>query len=105
MHRLSLKDEWDRLDAETRKWILDNPGCVILPRTMSEKISTEAAGEFERDRHGQIPLSGEDLHFIREKVEAAGQNPAPTTTEHRFFDTISPEAPSIGRKAPAVYPQ
>jgi hypothetical protein len=90
MHRMSLKDEWDRLDEETRKSILDNPGGVILSRTMSEKISAEAEGEFERDQHGQISLSREDLDFIREKAAGAGQDPPPAQTEHRFFDTNQP---------------
>lgn len=24
-------DQWDRLDSATRKWLVDNPGCLILP--------------------------------------------------------------------------
>jgi hypothetical protein len=83
---MDLKDEWDRLDSETRKWLLDNPGCVILPRTMSAKISKEAAGNLEVDQHGQILLSREDLDFIREKANGAG----PVTTEFRFFDSNQP---------------
>ena len=90
IHRMSLRDEWDRLDLETRQWILDNPGCVILPRTVSEKISKDSTGEFDRDEHGEISLSREDLDFIREKAAGAGQDPAPAATEHRFFDTTQP---------------
>ena len=65
---VSLKDEWDRLDSETRQWLLDNPGCMILPRTMSTRINEEAATEIERDQHGQIILSRDDHEFVRGKV-------------------------------------
>ena len=55
-----------------------------------KKISAEAEGEFERDQHGQISLSREDLDFIREKAAGTGQDPPPAQTEHRFFDTNQP---------------
>lgn len=84
LHRVSLKDEWDRLDPETRNWLLENPGCVILPRTMSEKIDQDAAGDIERDQHGQIVLSRDDHDFIRDKAEAAGTIHPRAGTEHRL---------------------
>lgn len=84
IHRVSLKDEWDRLDSETRNWLLENPGCVILPRIMSEKIGRNAAGDIERDQHGQIVLSRDDHDFIRDRAEAAGTIHPPAGTEHRF---------------------
>lgn len=83
---MNLKDEWERLDSETRNWLLENPGCVILPRTMSARIVRDASGKIECDQHGQIPLSREDLDFIREKSHSSGS----TTTEHRFFDANQP---------------
>jgi hypothetical protein len=83
---MNLKDEWERLDSETRNWLLENPGCVILPRTMSARIVRDASGKIDCDRHGQIPLSREDLDFIREKSHGTGS----ITTEHRFFDANQP---------------
>jgi hypothetical protein len=68
---MSLKDEWDHLDSDTRAWLLENPGCLVVPRTMSAKISKEAHEDFEQDQHGQIVLSRADHDFIREKAEAA----------------------------------
>ncbi|MET4622803.1 hypothetical protein ABIE18_004282 [Arthrobacter sp. 2762] len=76
---MNLNDEWDRLDAETRKWLLNNPGCLILPCTMSTRISTEVDGEIDRDQHGQIVLSKEDQDFLRDKAQAAGSIHAPST--------------------------
>lgn len=83
---MSLKDEWNRLDSETRTWLLENPGCLILPRAMSAKISKDAHGDIESDPHGQVVLSQADHDFIREKAEVAGTIRVPAT-EYRFFDT------------------
>jgi hypothetical protein len=101
---MSLKDEWDHLDAETRSWLLENPGCLILPRTLSAKVSKEAHEDLEHDQHGQVVLSREDHAFIREKAEAAGTIRAPATG-YRFFDTaavpVIRRAPSGKHAAPA----
>jgi hypothetical protein len=85
---VSLNDEWNRLDSETRTWLLENPGCLIVPRAMSDKISKDAHGDFETDPHGQVVLSPADHDFIREKAEAAGTIRVPAT-EYRFFDTAA----------------
>lgn len=69
---MSVKDEWDRLDSETRTWLLENPGCLILPRTMSAKIIKKAHTDLKSDPHGQIVLSQADHEFIIDKAEAAG---------------------------------
>lgn len=84
---MNLKGEWGHLDSETRRWLLDNPGCLILPRTMSARVCERAAGDIKRDQHGQIVLSRDDLDFIREKAEAAGTMHTPAVTEYRFFDS------------------
>ncbi len=83
---MSLKDEWDRLDSETRTWLLENPGCLVLPHAMSAKMIKEAGGDLERDPHGQVVLSQADHEFIREKAEDAGTIRVPST-EYHFFDT------------------
>ncbi|MEO5320479.1 hypothetical protein PV761_18060 [Arthrobacter sp. CC3] len=94
---MSLKDEWDRLDSETRTWLLENPGCLVVPRTVSAKISKEARRDFECDPHGQIVLSRADHDFIREKAEAAGTIRVPAT-DYQFFDTA---AVPVVRRAPS----
>ncbi|MEK0157464.1 hypothetical protein [Arthrobacter oryzae] len=94
---MSLKDEWDGLDSETRTWLLENPGCLVLPRTMSSKISKEAHEDIERDQHGQVVLSRADHDFIREKAEAAGTIRVPAT-DYQFFDTA---ALPVIRRAPS----
>lgn len=84
--KVNLKHDWDRIDSETRKWLLNNPGCLILPRTMSTRISSELDGDTDLDQHGQIVLSKEDHDFVRDKAEAAGTIHAPAR-EYRFFDS------------------
>lgn len=98
--RVSLKDEWDRLDSKTRTWLLKNPACLILPRAMSAKIAKDARGDIQCDLHGQVVLSQADHDFIREKAEAAGTIQVPAGTEYRFFDTIS--LPDIGGALPGA---
>jgi hypothetical protein len=86
---VSLKDEWHRLDSETRTWLLENPGCLTLPSAMSAKIIKDAHGDIACDPHGQVVLSPADHDFVREKAEAAGTIRAPAATEYRFFDTAT----------------
>lgn len=80
---INLRDHWDSLSPETRQWLTENPGCVVLPRTITETIHQETGITADSDQHDQAPLSPEDLDFLRARAEAT---PAPP--EHRFFDTI-----------------
>lgn len=101
---VSLRDEWDRLDTETRTWLLENPGCLVVPSAMSAKIKKDAHGDLASDPHGQVVLSRADHDFIREKAEAAGTIRVPVADDYQFFDTatlpIVREAPH-GRHAAA----
>ncbi|GAP56713.1 hypothetical protein AHiyo6_32780 [Arthrobacter sp. Hiyo6] len=85
---VNLKDEWDRLDPETRTWLLENPECLKVPAAMSAKISQEAHGDIACDPNGQVVLSPADHDFIREKAEAAGTIRVPAT-DYQFFDTAA----------------
>lgn len=85
---MTLKDEWDRLDSETRKWFLDNPGCVMVPRTVTARIKQKSAGHIEVDGHSQMILSREDLDVIREKRTGVGADKV--GEEFRFFDATQP---------------
>jgi hypothetical protein len=85
---MTLKEEWDRLDSSTRQWLLNNPGCVMVPRTVAATIKRNSAGHIEIDRHGQMILSREDLDFIRDK--GTGRDTEPVSEEFRFFDAAQP---------------
>jgi hypothetical protein len=82
---MELKSQWHRLDPATRRWLLDNPGCVVLPRTISTILARVADEPVVRDQHGAIRLTPADLSFIRTRV-----NGSATAGEHRFFDAVQP---------------
>ncbi len=68
---MNIKDQWDRLDHTTQQWLIDNPGCLILPRTITAIISKETDGTDEGDPHGERALSRDDRDFIRAKAHPA----------------------------------
>lgn len=84
-----LKDEWDRLDAETREWLLNNPGRVLVPFAFTTAIQKLSAGHIDVDAHGQMILSGEDLDFIREK--GTGMGSRQPSGQFQFFESAHPE--------------
>ncbi|MBT2534218.1 hypothetical protein J7E83_19225 [Arthrobacter sp. ISL-48] len=65
---MCISELWGRLDATTQRWLTENPGCLILPRTVSAKVNIAAGGTIKRDGHGQIVLSKEDRDFIAAKA-------------------------------------
>lgn len=98
---MSIKHEWNRLDSETRTWLLENPACLVLPEALSRRVSNEGYKDVEYDVHGQVVLSRDDHDFLRDKAEAAGTIRIPDT-EYRFFDTAPIPiigTPSIGKHA------
>jgi hypothetical protein len=68
---------WGRLEPSTQKWFIDNPGCLILPRSVAATISHATGIELEQDRHGEYVLSPGDCDFIhtvaRRHAEAYAQ--------------------------------
>jgi hypothetical protein len=84
--KMNIKDHWDRLSPDTQRWLTDNPGCLILPRTLTETIHRETGISPDCDEHGLAALSQEDVDFIRAK--AGGTQTVPP--EHRFFDAVRP---------------
>jgi len=65
---MNLKDRWDRLDRATQEWLIDNPGCQLLPRTITTVISKECGEDLATGQHGQALVSREDQDFIRSKM-------------------------------------
>ena len=66
---MGIENLWDRLEPETRQWLVENPGCRILPRTVVASIAKATGTELEQDRHGEISLSSSDCDFIRRTAE------------------------------------
>lgn len=63
---------WNELDEPTRKWLVENPGCVVLPRTVANVVHQVSGGHVAQDQHGELQLSQADQSFIRAKCKAAG---------------------------------
>ena len=83
---MNIKDQWDRLDHTTQQWLIDNPGCLILPRTITAIICKETGGTNVGDRHGESELSQDDRDFVQAKAHEARTAPP----EYRFFDSVQP---------------
>ena len=66
---MGIENLWDRLEPETRQWLVDNPGCRILPRTVVAAMIKATGVQFEQDRHGETLLSRRDCDFIRTKAD------------------------------------
>ena len=66
---MNLKDGWDHLDPATQTWLINNPGCQILPRTIATVIAKETGGHFATGLHGEANVSKEDQAFIRSKAK------------------------------------
>lgn len=84
---MELKSQWHRLDPETRRWLIDNPGCVVLPRTIATIVARVADEPVVRDQHGAIQLTPADVSFIRSRVHGSSA----ATGDHRFFDAVKPD--------------
>lgn len=65
---MDLKDHWGRLGPATRTWLIENPGCQILPRTLTAVISKETGEVLQTGQHGEAAISREDQDFIRSKA-------------------------------------
>lgn len=63
-----ISEWWDQLDSETQQWLAENPGCLILPRTIVNIINEAAGGTISDDQHGESPLSPSDREFIQAKA-------------------------------------
>ncbi|BCW79777.1 hypothetical protein NicSoilC5_17960 [Arthrobacter sp. NicSoilC5] len=85
---MHLEKYWHRLSPASKQWLLDNPGCVILPRTISAEINAESGEDADSDSHGETVLSPENIEFIRSKTRQ--EEPSPAQPTYRFFDSVQP---------------
>jgi hypothetical protein len=83
---MHIKEQWNRLDPATQQWLMDNPGCMILPRTLSTIFNAETNENADVDVHGETVLTEEDRDFIRAQAHKATASPQ----DHRFFDASQP---------------
>jgi hypothetical protein len=68
---MSIRSHWDDFDAGTRQWLMDHPGCLIVPRTLASVMNSGIVDPAVTDRHGQIRLTDDDAEFIRSRAHTA----------------------------------
>lgn len=66
--RIAVERWWSVLDANSRRWLVENPGCAVLPRTLVNTINATTGGVLPGDLHGEFILSAQDQEFIRQKA-------------------------------------
>ena len=66
MESAPIEQWWDKMDPETREWFINNPGTVILPRSVVNALNEVRNGEGP----AQLEVSAEDREFLKEVAEA-----------------------------------
>jgi hypothetical protein len=74
---MTLNTLWTRIDPTVQQWLLANPGCLMLPRTLVNRVEAATGTSVETDGHGEHILSEEDLDFLkdRRRESMAGHGP------------------------------
>jgi hypothetical protein len=85
---MHIKEQWHRLAPTTQQWLIDNPGCMVLPRTLTTIFNKETSENADVDVHGETVLTDEDRDFIQAKAREATATGAPS--DFRFFDAAQP---------------
>ncbi|MCG2622332.1 hypothetical protein LVY72_10425 [Arthrobacter sp. I2-34] len=67
MESAPIGQSWDKLDPDIREWLINNPGTVILPRSVVNALN-EVRGN--SNGPGQLEVSAEDRDFLKEMAEA-----------------------------------
>ncbi|MDQ0823273.1 hypothetical protein QFZ79_001015 [Arthrobacter sp. V4I6] len=68
---MHIKEQWHMLAPTTQQWLMDNPGCMILPRTLTSIFNKESSENAVVDVHGESVLTAEDRDFILAKSREA----------------------------------
>jgi hypothetical protein len=69
MLRRPIEEWWHDLDPEIHDWFAENPGCLVLPRTIANTLCKVADCHDDQDRHGRLELPVRDRKFIRTQVQ------------------------------------
>lgn len=69
MMQRPIEEWWSELDPVIQHWFAENPGCLILPRTVANTVRKVAGGRADQDRHGRLELSAREREFIRTQVQ------------------------------------
>jgi hypothetical protein len=73
MNQRPIEEWWSKLEPSTQRWFMENPGCVILPRTIANVVRQTAGRSTGQDQHGKLELSAQDRDFIRAQGQIQAQ--------------------------------
>ncbi|MET4622633.1 hypothetical protein ABIE18_004112 [Arthrobacter sp. 2762] len=85
---MHIREIWNQLSPDTRQWLIDNPGSMIIPRTVTAKLNHESGEGGPVDGHGGTLLTEDDREFIQDQARASKDGYA---GDPRFFDSVRPE--------------
>lgn len=71
---MTIEQWWNLLDAHTRRWLMENPGCMVLPRTVVNAVNAATGGLLHPGPHGEFSLSAPDREFIRLLAADGGEH-------------------------------
>lgn len=71
---------WVGLDSVVKQWLISNPGTVVLPRTLVNRVEATTGEKLSSDEHGEHRFSGEEVVFLRAQARAAGSSTSLTTS-------------------------
>ncbi|MFC3299205.1 hypothetical protein FJV46_13255 [Arthrobacter agilis] len=74
---------WPTLDPAVRQWLLHNPGSLVLPRTLVNRVESTTGEVLSTDAHGEHRLTGDELVFLRARHRAEmllGRSASPSGT-------------------------
>ncbi|MHA7238704.1 hypothetical protein [Arthrobacter sp. TMS1-12-1] len=66
----NISSIWTRIDPTVQQWVLGNPGCVVLPRTLVNRVEASIGESLDADAHGEYWFSGEELVFLKARRRA-----------------------------------
>ena len=66
----NISSIWTRIDPGVQQWVLANPGCVVLPRTLVNRVEASIGESLHADGHGEYWFSGEELVFLKARRRA-----------------------------------
>jgi len=69
---MHIREFWNQLSPETQQWLIDNPGSMIVPRTVTAIITQQTGEDSAVDIHGGTVLTDDDRLFIREQARRRG---------------------------------
>ncbi|MBG6226071.1 hypothetical protein IWX63_002657 [Arthrobacter sp. CAN_A2] len=66
----NISSIWTRIDPAVQQWVLANPGCVVLPRTLVNRVESTIGESLHADDHGEYWFTGEELVFLKARRRA-----------------------------------